>query len=417
MTLRRLGTTDAPPRPAHAWTAVIVNYNGSTYLPACIEALQRSTHAPAEIIVVDNASSDDSLQELHAYPRVRVEAQSRNLGFAGGANAGLALVETDVALVMNPDVEVEPRFGASLLAVFSTQRQVGAAGALLLYPDDNVVQHAGGIIDRPLCTTRHRGYGERRSAEWERPAECEFVTGGAIGLRMEAVREVGGFDTGYFPVYYEDADLCVRLRAAGWQVQFRPEMVAAHHEGVTLQQSPTYYRFLHRNRVRFAMQHLNASEWSAFVGAEFARLRHALGETPPTEEHWQEHSGVTGLREALLPDAGLDMLPDGTAASESARAELSRVLDWVTSLQQPLSGMRKPGRWRGRFGKALMGDLHGALERQQGFNAAVVAALRTQEAVNREQIAQELVQLLNLVYRLEQQRGDTAPQPREATTT
>lgn len=376
------------------WTAVIVNYNGATYLPACIEAIQRSTRPPADIIVVDNASSDDSLQELHAYPRVQVAAQPRNLGFAGGANAGLALVETPLALLMNPDVEIEPRFGHEIQAVFANDAALGAAGALLLYPDTDRIQHAGGVIESPLCTTSHRGYGEPRSAAWEMAADCDFVTGGALGLRLDAFRAVGGFDEGYTPVYYEDVDLCVRLRAAGWRVQYRPELVAQHHEGVTLQQSAQYHRFLHRNRLRFAMQHLDAAQWNRFVAAEHARLSHALATTSPTDGDWADITGVSSIEDHLRPTS------DGPAlhAAATARAELTRVIEWAASLQTPTAGMRPPGRLRRVVQRALVGDVSGLAARQDVFNAAVVAALRTGESLQREQIATTLLLLLQMVY-------------------
>ncbi|MGH9176867.1 MAG: glycosyltransferase family 2 protein, partial [Vicinamibacterales bacterium] len=93
------------------WTAVVVNYNGAGYIESCLAALQRTRPAPAEVVVVDNASTDDSLQELHGFPRAIVQAQPRNRGFAGGANAGIASVETEIALLMNPDVEVDEDFG------------------------------------------------------------------------------------------------------------------------------------------------------------------------------------------------------------------------------------------------------------------------------------------------------------------
>ena len=384
-------------RSAAQWTAVIVNYNGATYLPACIEAIQRSTHPPADIIVVDNASSDDSLQELHAYPRVQVAAQLSNLGFAGGANAGLALVETPLALLLNPDVEIEPAFGDALQAVFAADPSLGAAGALLLYPETDRIQHAGGVIESPLCTTRHRGYGEPRSAAWEVSADCDFVTGGALGLRMEAFRAVGGFDEGYAPVYYEDVDLCVRLRAAHWRVQYRPELVAQHHEGVTLQQSAQYHRFLHRNRLRFAVQHLDAARWNAFVAAEHTRLQYALAATLPTDADWADITGVSSIEDQLR------LTGDGASlhAAETARAEMTRVVNWADSLHSPTAGMRPLGRLRRILQRIVVGDMAGHASRQDAFNASVVAALRTQEAVQREQIATTLLLLLQIAYRME----------------
>ena len=287
------------------WTAVVVNYNGAGFLEACLAALQRTRPAPVEIIVVDNASTDDSLQELHGFPRAIVQAQSRNLGFAGGANAGLATVETDIALLMNPDVEVDPDFGQALLGAFVDDDRLGAVGALLRYPDSNLIQHAGGIIERPLMTTRHVGYGQSLTDAPALPTDVEFVTGGAMGLRMSAFRQIDGFDVAFSPVYYEDVDLSGRLRNAGWAVRIIPNLRAAHHEGVKLSRGDSYYRHLHRNRIRFALKHLSGHEWrTAFVPAEYERLRHELH--VPDWDGWQARSGAEsrGARRGLALAAG-----------------------------------------------------------------------------------------------------------------
>lgn len=220
---------------ARSWTAIVINYNGEGFIEACIQALEACTLRPAEILVVDNGSSDQSLFELNAFPRVQILAQNRNLGFAGGANVGLAAVETDYAVILNPDVEVDSTFGAALVQTLNDNPRIGAAGPLLLYPDGETVQHAGGVLERPLLTTRHHAYGEALATLHLTDRPVDFVTGGAMVLRMTAVADVGAFDTGLSPVYYEDVDLCLRLRQHGWDVLFTPALRALHHEGVTLQ--------------------------------------------------------------------------------------------------------------------------------------------------------------------------------------
>jgi hypothetical protein len=106
-------------------TAVIVNYNSADYLAARLDALAGSAQPPAEVIVVDNASTDNSLAILRDYPWVRLLVQPENRGFSGGANAGLAAVETEYALVMNPDVEVDPSFGEARQRIDLGRRQAG----------------------------------------------------------------------------------------------------------------------------------------------------------------------------------------------------------------------------------------------------------------------------------------------------
>jgi O-antigen biosynthesis protein len=387
------------------WSAVIVNYNGAGYIEACLAALSAAQNRPHDIIVVDNASTDDSLQELHGFPRTQVLAQPRNLGFAAGANIGLAAVETEIALLLNPDVEIDADFGAALVAAFASDSRLGAVGGLLLYPDGRTIQHAGGAIDRPLMTTRHLGYGSTDLDAYARSMDAEFVTGGALGLRMEAVQAVDGFDERFSPVYYEDVDLCIRLREAGWAVRFDPRLRALHHEGVTLQRSAAYYRHLHSNRLRFALKYLTSEEWSAgFVPAEFARLRHELATL--TNVDWPERSGAAAL-EAVL--RGSDSADDWLASSllvgpaPSALAAHVDVLraGWDVRGEPLRSGIPLVARlrnWVNNLGPRWYVD--DALARQREFNAAVVRAVDAQDQLNREQVAALFLLAIDALGRL-----------------
>lgn len=348
---------------------------------------------------MDNGSSDDSLLEMHAFPRVQVFAQGRNLGFAGGANAGLEAVETDYAVIFNPDVEVDRSFGTSLIEAFTNNPRLGAAGPLLLYPDGETVQHAGGIVERPLLTTRHHAYGERLDSLnlVERPVD--FVTGGAMALRMAAVREVGGFDDTLSPVYYEDVDLCLRLRDHHWEVKFVPLLRALHHEGVTLQRSAVYYHYLHRNRITFALKHLSATEWSTqFVPAEIARMRNELQHLE--HEEWLTVTGANAI-EGLLRSA---TAWEATPLLQSADFDAARhALEETRNLWE-VTG--KPSGSRVSFAGTLRNlvnnlgprqALDAALTEQRAFNAAVVRTLEAQDRLHREQLATVLLIALDML--------------------
>lgn len=384
------------------WTAIVVNYNGAGHLEACLAALSRSTMRPADALVVDNASTDDSLQELHGYPRVDVLRQPRNLGFAGGANAGLARVETDYALLLNPDVEVEPSFGAELVAAFDADPRLGAAGALLLYPDGRTVQHAGGVLEQPLLTTHHRGAGSTDLAAWTRPADVDYVTGGAMALRMTAVRAVGGFDERFTPVYYEDVDVCVRLRSQGWEVRYLPALRASHHEGVTLQRSAAYFHYVTANRLRFALKHLSPSVWSdIFVPAEIARLRHALATTKGVD--WSYETGAAAIEEvarAPLAAADWSRLPGAPGGALTGLSDALAAARRTAPLPQPPQARGRVGRLLQVFSPRWRAWLDEALAQQRHANEALLAALSTQDQLNREQTALALTLALDLLNRV-----------------
>lgn len=384
----------------HGWTAVIVNYNGAGYIEACLLALERSILPPRDVIVVDNASSDDSVMELNGFPRVNIIAEPVNRGFAGGANVGLAVVESTCALLLNPDVEVEPDLGQRLVEAFGRDPSLGAVGPLLLYPDTGLVQHAGGVVERPLMTTRHLLYREAvPDSLVER--DVDFVTGGAMGLRIEAVRAIDGFDERYSPVYYEDVDLCFRLRDEGWRVRFDPALRAQHHEGVTLEHSTSYYHHLHRNRLRFALDHLTANEWrQQFVPAEMARITHELA---VLSDDAIARSGA-GAIELLL--RGFDRSAGWDSRSALPDAPFTRMVEPLADLRAR-QHVALPSGSGGLIGKVwdkaqrqVISSLDRALNDQRAFNSAVVAALEQQDRINREQTAAVLLLALDLLGRL-----------------
>ena len=376
------------------WAAVIVNYNSAAYLDGCLNALHKIGSPPKEIILIDNASSDDSLADLAAWPQVVVEASPRNLGFAGGANRGVARSEAPLVVVLNPDVELDSGYGAALLRVFADNPALGAAGAKLRYPDSDLLQHAGADIDPFHFGGQHRGYREPDRGQWDTPADVNYVIGAAIALRREAFDKLGGFDERFWPAYFEDVDLCWRLRDAGWQVRYQPELTGVHVESVTLARSVAYHRYYFRSRIRFALKHLSAEQWwGSFIPNEISRLRGAISAIDQTD--WPVTIGATALEELARfsqpPHESNTVLLDGEPllAMIHALAEVRERRMVVPDDSTPVSGV-------GRLSEGL---LRRFLGRQQIFNDAVTRALEAQDRVNRELSAQILLTFLDLAWR------------------
>jgi GT2 family glycosyltransferase len=342
--------------------------------------------------VVDNGSTDDSLQELAAWPRVVVDQSSTNLGFAGGANRGIARTESPVVLVLNPDVEVDILFGEQAVRLFSTNERLGVAGAKLRYPDSNLLQHAGGVLNWPLLTTMHRGHQMPDGPEWNEPTVVDFVTGGAMVLRRRAFEQVRGFDESFWPAYMEDVDLCLRLRDAGWQVRYEPSLTATHVESVTLGGSIDYFRYFHRNRLRLALKFLTAEGWwGQFIPAEIERLRGELSAVSSAD--WPETSGAAALEEL----ARMSFVPRNGGNSPLSGEPLSAMIAAMDEVRERRQVVR-PADARG--GKGFVAGLVRRLfGRQQVFNDAVTRALEAQDRLNREISAQMLLILLDLSWR------------------
>ena len=253
------GGGSAPP----GWAAVVVNYNAGGALAGCVASVL-AQQPPPELVVVDNASTDDSLDGLRrAHPGVRVVDSGGNIGYARAANLGIAATAAPVVAVLNPDTVLAPGTGAALAARFAADPALAAAGPRLCNPDGSVYPSARrvpGLVDavghgllffvwteNPF-TARYRETG----ADPDRPRDVDWISGAAMWLRRAALDDVGGWDERYF-MYVEDVDLCWRLRRAGWRVAYEPAGTVTHLLGVSTAGRP--YRMIaehHRSLLRFA---------------------------------------------------------------------------------------------------------------------------------------------------------------------
>jgi GT2 family glycosyltransferase len=242
---------------AEAVSAAILNWNGGDLVVECLRSLLRQTYPIAELIVVDNASTDDSLEHLRAEaPGIKVIANSQNLGFAAAANQAIAIATGSWFLLANLDVEFEPDFVARLVAAGARDQAIGAvAGKLLRVRAGGtaaIVDSTGHILFRNGWAA-NRGEGLPDTGQWEQPEEVFGVTGAAPLYRMKMLREVSDgtarpFDERFF-AYIEDVDLDWRMRWLGWKAWYEPA-VAWHHRSATgARRTPFILRHILKNRL------------------------------------------------------------------------------------------------------------------------------------------------------------------------
>lgn len=241
-------------------SVVIVAYHSAALLPGCLAAIP----ADCPVIVVDNASPDDSAEvALAARPDARVVRAPRNLGFGPGANAGFAEVTTEFGLLLNADATLEPGTIAGLVA--AARRYPEAA---LLAPE--IIADEGHMqFGHDLPFRRLRG----AVVEPQGDACCWYVGGSAMFLRMAVLRELGGFDPDIF-LYFEDDDLCLRVRAAGHALVHVAGVRVRHEGGASSAPSPrlSHWKAFHQGWSRL---HLEAKH-----RGRAAAWRLALGEWP-----------------------------------------------------------------------------------------------------------------------------------------
>lgn len=212
-------------------SVVIPVHNRAALTRQCLDAL-RSVSPAAEIVVVDDASSDSTPEMLAEHAdQVRVVRHERNTGFATACNDGVAAATGEWIVLLNNDTIPQPGWLDALLGYASARERIGLVGAKLLFPNDTI-QHAGVVFGRHL--TPHHVYLGFRA---DHPAvntsrEFQVVTGACALIRRALFEELGGLDTAFINGY-EDVDLCLRLRRLGYEVHYCHESVVYHLESAT----------------------------------------------------------------------------------------------------------------------------------------------------------------------------------------
>jgi GT2 family glycosyltransferase len=256
-----------------AVSVIVVNYNAGELLDRCLESLeQRSAEPSAEVILVDNASSDGSAERVAGrYPWVTLIRSGRNLGFAGGVRQGAARAVGTILFLLNPDAEIYPDTLGEVVSGLNADPKLGVAGCKIYEPDGSTLQHAGAVL-HPSLITSHLGRGEEDRGQYDQPADVDYVTGAALAVRREVWDELGGLDPGYRPGYYEETELCLRARRRGYRVRVLPAARALHHESVSSGKLSArfFYRY-HRNRLRFLVRNFGLTYWLFSFGPHEVR--------------------------------------------------------------------------------------------------------------------------------------------------
>jgi GT2 family glycosyltransferase len=230
-------------------TVVIPTLNGRELLLRALASLRAQTRPADGVVVVDNASTDGTAKAVaRDFPEVTVLRNDENLGFGRAINRAALDLDGDALVLVNNDVELEPEFLERILEPLREQDVGMVAGVLLLARDPGRIDSAGIELDVTL-----RSY----DLLWNEPVErlSDGVApvgpcGGAAAYRLDAFKEAGGFDDAFF-AYWEDVDLALRLRLAGWRCVLAPGARAHHHHGATLgAASPAQRRLESFGRVR-----------------------------------------------------------------------------------------------------------------------------------------------------------------------
>jgi hypothetical protein len=267
---------------------VVVGFNAADELEACLDALvSHPASIPHEIILVDNASSDDGPARVAArFPMVRVVRNPVNVGFARGCNAGLRQAAGRRWLLLNPDTLVRPGAIDGLVRALEADPRVAAVGPRIISGDGRVELSWGRVVSpwteaaqKILVTSAARGAGwavrrvERLTASWR---VVDWITGACLLVRADEARAVGLLDERFF-MYLEDVDFCAALRARGRLVVFDPSVTVVHHRGRSTATALEATRLAYR-RSQLAFYDKHHPRWVPWLRT-YLRLR---GQLPPS---------------------------------------------------------------------------------------------------------------------------------------
>jgi GT2 family glycosyltransferase len=210
---------------------VIPSWNSAALLPSCLESIQ-AQEAPLELLVVDNGSVDGSVEFLreNGIPHLTLP---RNEGFAAAVDLGVAHTEAPFVMPLNADTELEPGCMAKLAAALAADPDLGGVTPRILQVEgdgrdvETARLYSAGMALTADGRAVETGAGEAHSPAWSRPREVFGVCGAVCLLRRELFTELGGYERSYF-AFYEDVDLNVRARIAGWRLEYVPEAIVWH---------------------------------------------------------------------------------------------------------------------------------------------------------------------------------------------
>ncbi|GBC99672.1 N-acetylglucosaminyl-diphospho-decaprenol L-rhamnosyltransferase [bacterium HR17] len=249
-------------------SVIVVTYNAAAVIADCLRSVERAgTHAGVrwETIVVDNASTDGTAAIVRQLGDGHLICHAENRGFAAGVNAGAQVARGDWLLVLNPDCELD----AQALAAFCTFIQSPAAhhppvavvGFQLLHPDGQLQPSGRRFPTTGEFVLAALGWHRVVNARWfagrdfTRVQDVDEVSGAAFAVRRDAFAQVGGMDDGFF-LFFEELDLCRRLKSAGWRIVYLPTAKVRHRWGASVSQVPALARLAQQHSaLRYFRKH------------------------------------------------------------------------------------------------------------------------------------------------------------------
>ncbi|WP_375578932.1 glycosyltransferase family 2 protein [Marivirga tractuosa] len=255
---------------ADSVAVVILNFNGRDFLEKFLPNVIKNS-SPHQVIVADNASTDDSVNYLKShFPEIKLIEIPENLGYAGGYNFALDKVKTDFYVLLNSDVETTPNWIEPVIAVMKQNEKIVACQPKIKsYHNKELFEYAGaagGFIDHlgyPFCRGRIFSHLEKDTGQYDNSIPVFWATGACLFVKSQAFHDLGGLDEKFF-AHMEEIDFCWRAKNAGYQIHYCGDSTVFHVGGGTLTaESPfkTYLNF--RNNWLLLYKNLSKAEFNS----------------------------------------------------------------------------------------------------------------------------------------------------------
>jgi N-acetylglucosaminyl-diphospho-decaprenol L-rhamnosyltransferase len=262
------------------FSVLIVNYASWPLTLRCIESLHETDYRDFETIVVDN----DSVEPPELPSTVRLIRNKKNLGFARAHNRGIAASTGEIVVLINPDTVVERDFFDDLEKFFQECPEVGVAGPRVLDSNGELqlsarreISALSGFLGRTSLLTRLFPKSSLVKSQFpavtegSHPTPVDWVSGACMAIRRETLQNTGSLDERFF-MYFEDADLCRRARAAGWLVYYLPHIEIVHQTGASSRSKPRAVWLLHKSAFLYHRKHGAHGPLNVFSAAVLAGL-------------------------------------------------------------------------------------------------------------------------------------------------
>lgn len=214
-------------------SVIIPNWNGSKFLPTCLDALAQQSYPAVEVIVADNASSDGSQELIRSqYPDVKLVELPENRGFTGACNAGIEASSGAIIALLNNDTEVDTRWAESVVDAFDRHPEVGiVASKMLLFEQRDHIHTAGDFFTLD-GRAGNRGVWQADAGQFDQEEYVFSACGGSSAYRKIMLQEIGILDDDFF-FSLEDVDLAWRAQLTGWRCLYTPKAIVYHHLSAT----------------------------------------------------------------------------------------------------------------------------------------------------------------------------------------